>query len=641
MSRLRLVSVVAAFAFVLVLSATAAPARATAKPRLTTTVPSQVQVGAPVKVGVRWTGRRGTRLVVERRLTRGWKTVTTGRLGSSAKTVIFAAPNTVQKLVVRVRLMNRGRTIATSPKRSVFIVKKPVTSAPPVTVTVRGDSPPPMPTRAPPPRYAAPITPDAGTLAEAPPAGQAGVLRIRGSVDAKVGQSVAIGITERTPFGYLGKVTSVTSENGETVLGVEPAAMQQVIPEADIDVDITSAPPQERQARQAFGTPAFEFANRTHPMQCGAGVSASATASARAGFSAKLKLRWKGTGVRDWDFDPGYPEGDIETTFQARVTGEVTTSAAAHCDLKSVEFPPISLAPIEFSVSGVPVVIVPRLGATLDASIQATGEAHARGELSWDPTASLHVTGARSAYGSFSGLAPKFTTDVGARATGDARVTVRPKLELLLYGVAGPEVAVPAGLHLTADTAAAKCWGLTAPVSLEAALVVPQLNWKFGPYTLWDKTLRLAEADGPCFREPDPVPPLELLDITTTRSGTHIDMAYRLHAPHGLDLWRSGFQFFCYDATGQFNNNTIGGALIESYSAETLPATNDEIVFHRTLDLTPERNGAVRGDCRMSQARLTGLDGESKLYGEESFDHTSGQKPDFPFPNGNFVLFDP
>jgi hypothetical protein len=51
----------------------------------------------------------------------------------------------------------------------------------------------------------------ASTITSAPAPGDAGVLRYSGGNDALIGQIIAVGPGPQTPYGFLGKVTSVSS----------------------------------------------------------------------------------------------------------------------------------------------------------------------------------------------------------------------------------------------------------------------------------------------------------------------------------------------------------------------------------------------------------------------------------------------
>ena len=89
-------------------------------------------------------------------------------------------------------------------------------------------------------------------------------------------------------------------------------------------------------------------------------------------------------------------------------------------------------------------------------------------------------------------------TSPGPRVNGtaSASVTLTPKIQALLYGLLGPELDLNAGLQLTADSTAAHCWTLTAPVSADASFGGFGKTWFTQNVPITDPTL--GEASGPC-----------------------------------------------------------------------------------------------------------------------------------------------
>ena len=121
------------------------------------------------------------------------------------------------------------------------------------------------------------------------------------------------------------------------------------------------------------------------------------------------------------------------------------------------------------------------VATSVDASVTATaGTKYEDGELS--PIAELDT--------SFEHVPP----DPQASATLQANLS--SELEAKFYAVGGLAIDLNAGLELNATPGGSPWWTLDAPVSVTAGLDIDALDLEAGPITVYEKTFRLAEAQG-------------------------------------------------------------------------------------------------------------------------------------------------
>jgi hypothetical protein len=71
--------------------------------------------------------------------------------------------------------------------------------------------------------------------------------------------------------------------------------------------------------------------------------------------------------------------------------------------------------------------------------------------------------------------------------TASVSLHIEPALQLLLYGVAGPQLSLTTGLDFNANTATTPWWTLTAPLEVDASLTAPDLGLSSGNLVLYQK----------------------------------------------------------------------------------------------------------------------------------------------------------
>jgi hypothetical protein len=315
-----------------------------------------------------------------------------------------------------------------------------------------------------------------GRVVSAPPPGQPGVLQYRGRVDVAKGTFVALDAGAATPFGLLGRVTGVDRNRHQTSISLEPATLPQAIPEGSFSVGGASA---SSKARAAATARPF-----TNNLSCDAGVEASLRGSVSVDIEPRMAVRWSWFRVKS-------AETSVKVTGAAELAAAI--SGAASCSLAPTQVASWDAPPLRFSIGPVPVVIVPRATLSIAASAQASASASTSINGSVTAKAGLRVDNGVHPIGefghTFSYTAPQATVkaSLGAQAI--------PAVSFLLYGIAGPQFDLSAGLQLNAHPASRPWWKLTAPVKLDARLAVPGFDsFGAGPVTVYQRSFDIASA---------------------------------------------------------------------------------------------------------------------------------------------------
>lgn len=316
-----------------------------------------------------------------------------------------------------------------------------------------------------------------GRVVTAPAPGQAGELRYRGRVDIARGTFVALDVGPVTPFGLLGKVTSVDRGRRQTTISIEPATLPQAIPEGSFSVGGASSA--SKKARAA--ATARPFANN---LSCDAGVEATLRGSVSVDVEPRMWVHWSWFRVKS-------AEASVTVTGAAELAAAI--SGAASCSLARTQVASWDAPALRFSIGPVPVVIVPRATLLIAASAQASAAASTSINGSVTAKAGLRVEDGVHPIGefghtfSYTPLQGTVKASLGAQAI--------PAVSFLLYGIGGPQFDLTAGLQLNAHPAARPWWTLTAPVKLDARLVVPGFDdFGAGPQTVYEHNFDIASA---------------------------------------------------------------------------------------------------------------------------------------------------
>ncbi|WP_346536578.1 hypothetical protein [Micromonospora sp. DPT] len=305
----------------------------------------------------------------------------------------------------------------------------------------------------------------------------------------EVGEVLTAGVAPATPDGLLVKVTDTgTDEQGQPVLTTEPATLQEAFGAGHFSVsaplsaeDVVPAgaavgpgraalTPDRIQRRLTGGESVSAVGQAINKaVSCSGGGSVTVVGSVSVSPSVDLSVEWGWFSVKSATFT-----GTL--TQDASLTA--TAQAASGCKLGPVALlaNPIRFTPITFNIGPVPVVVTPQLqfylsaNGTVSAQVTTGASQHASGTLglSWSDAGLRPIAQTSS---SFSYTPP--TLSGGASVTA----SVGPRLELFLYGLAGPYLTAGIIVELSANPAAEPWWTLTGGLDAGAGIALPSLGF--------------------------------------------------------------------------------------------------------------------------------------------------------------------
>lgn len=429
----------------------------------------------------RFTGtvsRASGRVIVERKSRRRWSTIARGSLGHHGRFALTWIA-TLQPGTVRVRAVaiHGGRIAGVSAVGRVAVRAR---KGPAIVVS----------------RHTQVL--DASTVTAAPMPGTAGTLTYSGGNDVHLGAIVAIGRGPATPDGFLGQVTSVARHGGETVAVTKPATLMQAVPTGSFNESLE----QKGAAADRAASRALAHAAASE-LTCEGSVGAIISPSMSFGTSLDLRGSWKLFG--------GLQSASLTAGAHATASVTATIEGKGSCSLSPHTIVRFHGPGATFFVGPVPVVLTSDLSVDVDAS--ASADAKATTGISGGFSAGIGV-----GWKKHSGFYPIQTFNPTLRytpptlsASAHVEANLTPKINVLLYGVAGPQLALKAGLSFNADTTKDPWWVLSAPVDLSASLEVPALSLSSPDLDLYKHTFTLANAGGP-FGGPHPTGPVTFFD---------------------------------------------------------------------------------------------------------------------------------
>ncbi len=426
--------------------------------------PRRVAASGLVVLSGRVRGVRNARVEVQRRVGSRWRVVATGMTGGRGVfDLTWVAPVRAGVVRVRVAVLRSGRVKGVSVVRRIKVRAR---RGPKVVVSPKTQV------------LAAP------TVSSVPKAGKRGVLRFSGGNSVRVGQIVAIGQGKSTPDGFLGRVIAVEQRNGQTVVSTVPATLQQAIPTGSFNETVghAQAARVQRAAQRAFAHAASSV------VSCHGSVGGSVDASLS--FGASLELSGS------WSVFSGLQSASLTTGAHASASLSATLGGAGSCSLSPHTIARFEGPAAAFLVGPVPVVITSLITVDVDASASAqanvatgiTGGFSAQAGIGW------HKSGGFYPIEDFTPSFGYTPPTVSSNASVQANVT--PKIDVLLYGAAGPQLALKTGLSFNADKNANPWWTLTAPVDVTASLDIPALNLSSPSLHIYQQTFVLATGPG-------------------------------------------------------------------------------------------------------------------------------------------------
>ncbi len=308
-------------------------------------------------------------------------------------------------------------------------------------------------------------------------------------------------------YGFLRKVTSISSQGGEVVVETESATLEEAIDTGSLQVSQTLTPGQVRAGTQADGvsmTPStdglqFRFELEGVVLYDANGdlrdtydqITADGTLSLEVGFDFGVKIRWFQV-KKIWFATSATETAELAINWKVALTFE-----------KEVEIAHYQFSPITVTIGPVPVVIVP----VLTVSVGVDGEVSAAVTTGVTQQATFRV-GAEYSGGSWGPIHefsnqfqfnPPTLPKLGMTVKGAAG----PQLALLLYGVAGPYAGLNAYLELEADVFQNPWWTLYGGLEVPVGVKVEVLGETLADYEVLAIEYRLVLAQADVNNPPD------------------------------------------------------------------------------------------------------------------------------------------
>lgn len=392
----------------------------------------------------------------------------------------FRTPRKAGFVRLRLRLLRGGKTIART--RAWTLSIRAVVPAASVQATPTSESAA---------QASQTIVLDPGLASVAPRPGEAGELRLSGQFDLKPGDILALGAGAATPYGFLGRVVSATRDASGTSAQVTPATLPEALPQGSFAGQIDPQPIDSEALGAAVpvaggvgGVPSQPRAQAQKTYKCEFDSSFAVTGS------VELDSRIEVSGSWSLFSSP-------KARFVAHLTGtgklEIGVDAAVSCGISPKTLFLVPLAVVTFWAGPVPVVLVPAVSASLK------GEAEIGGSVTTSASASVSAEAGVDYYDgqahAVGAVTPVLTSGSPPTPAGSGHVgaTISPAINVLIYGVGGPQAALNAGLSLDASLGGSPLWTLTAPVSATASIAIPALNIGSPELTIWQNSYLLGQ----------------------------------------------------------------------------------------------------------------------------------------------------
>lgn len=440
-----------------------------------------------------------------------------------------------------------------------------------------------------------------------------------------VGDIVASSPIDLAPNGFLRKITNIEQDGDIVVLTTEPACIEDAFEQADIHLEqalrtsdvkkidyltegVVFSPKSKDPLSHDY---TLNYVNDN--LAPGTTVSITGNLNLNMGYDLQIRTRL-GQGLT-------YLKGGGHIGEQSSLNLDITStifSITRSIDLASVEF-----QPIVFFVSGFPIVVVPRVKIVLN--IDAEGSTNIDSEVSVSAVATAGVIYEDGNWSTYQNRELGFEyQEPTLHGNAAASIATGPRLELNLYGVAGPFVTGLGILDLQADTDQSPWWvlrgGFRADVGVNMSAIGYQQDYSYPG--LIEYSQLLAESDGA---------------ITGTLSGSvHNANTGNPLSDVSVNLYKQGELNYSAstDANGRFSLEAAAGVYTvifskegflnaEQYDVSVSGFVNNTLQAILQIDETFQGTGSISGYIRnamtnygISQVTLQIREGINNLTGE-------------------------
>ncbi|MFE1322581.1 fibronectin type III domain-containing protein [Kitasatospora phosalacinea] len=294
----------------------------------------------------------------------------------------------------------------------------------------------------------------------------------------RAGDVLAVPTTRAAPDGLLRKVEQVRTEGGGVLLDTTPADLDEALPEAQASLEGELSGDQVTAARSLV--PGVRLQRSLH---AGAGLEFGLAVVPdplvpKETLGVDCALRGEIDIDPHWEF--ALATGPSGTDVRFEVTGDVKASLDAKLaasfsrTLLDKQIASYTFAPITFFIGPVPVVIVPELALSVQAT--ATGGVEVKFTGTYEQTVGGRLEHTGGAWRTTDLTGPARTTaDVSVSPNFSAALSFPVAANFHLYGVAGPGAALVPALTFHADPTASP-WatldlGTTAALTFDVKLL--------------------------------------------------------------------------------------------------------------------------------------------------------------------------
>ncbi|MBU4386586.1 MAG: hypothetical protein KKH73_06275, partial [Actinobacteria bacterium] len=287
------------------------------------------------------------------------------------------------------------------------------------------------------------------------------------------GDVLVCGVTDKTPYGLLRKVTSKKAQGGKVIVETEDGFLEETVKRGTLTVEQKLTPADLVSASALVDGVHIEdggksggglkFTISKDIDLDGAKLSGSVTFEQEFDLNAHIDFN----PLRPWD-PPSLEEMTFTTTTKEeadlKLSGEIPIEVKVEKEIVRYHFAPII-------VPGLPVVLVPTVTVKLGANGKVSANMETRVNQKAEFTAGLSYAG--GVWNTISGHKSDFSyeTPTLSAASASAKAYVKPQLSLLIYGIVGPYAGVEGYLSMYANPAADPWWrlygGLKGDVGVE------------------------------------------------------------------------------------------------------------------------------------------------------------------------------
>ena len=300
------------------------------------------------------------------------------------------------------------------------------------------------------------------------------------------GEIMVAAPSNAAPDGFLRRVTAVNTTGGQVVVQTQAATLEDAIQQGEVYVNQRLSPTNAQAVEIAPGitlmpssvvSPDASFYVKMEDVVVYDDDGNLSTkddqvvANGSIEFAPTVDFRLL---IRDWEIEELYFAANAQETAELEFETKLQKSLIEKEFLLS---DPIQLAQIVAMVGPVPVVLIPVL--TFQVGIDGSVHVGVVTRVEQVLTATAGARYAGGAWGPVSELSNQFTfTPPTLHAGLDFKGYANARLQLLLYGVAGPYASVGPYLKLEADTSKTPWWELYGGLEVPVGVRVDLLGYK-------------------------------------------------------------------------------------------------------------------------------------------------------------------